>query len=357
MTDWCSLEDNEAFAQVIRKYPKAQTSNIDRYVYIDNGANVLAVAHMDTVADSPRYYYGTKQTKYDTTPIPSVNKMKVTSIRLDDRLGVHMILDLLPMMGINVDVLLTDDEEYAQSTALCFVPPEGKKYNWAFSFDRRGVGECVMYQYGTEKDAVKRLEDSGWYFGHGSYSDIADLNIGCVGFNFASGFVSEHTDLCSCQYDGVMYNMILFKKFYQANKDVFMPYTPVPKKSYWNGTKWSGTSTVSSVDADWEKYSYKTAKAKKFSGYTSCSYCGKATSTTWDSFGNDVCDDCYADYVLTVKECIYCGMQMSTESMEDVPEIEDDEFEDICNSCAHWLRENVAKEDWAAFSIKLKKKG
>ena len=46
----------------------------------------------------------------------------VHSGALDDRLGAYIILDLLPKLGINVDVLLTVGEEQGRSTANFFAP-------------------------------------------------------------------------------------------------------------------------------------------------------------------------------------------------------------------------------------------
>jgi hypothetical protein len=353
--------DTNTFADAISCNPTNSKINNsgNRYVYIDNGSNVLAVAHVDTVEDSPRYYYSAdkKIIKYDILPSPKVENLKVTSIKLDDRLGVHLILDILPMMGINVDVLLTDDEEFAQSSAIAFVTD--KVYNWAFSFDRRGIGEVVMYQYSSDLVAIKAVEDSGWYFGRGSYSDISDLDIGCSCFNFSAGYMNEHTDACFCQYDGVMYNAQLFKKFYNAHKDTRFPYTYTPKTIVkYDSKKWEDTTSTSTKwtaensdwkdDDDWKKYSKKYA-----SSYQECSYCGKVHSTTYDTFGNPICDSCYLELQPT-KECVYCGMEISVDGAL-TPEVEDSQFEEICVSCGTWLRENVPMEDWSSFSIKVKK--
>ncbi|MCP6726064.1 hypothetical protein NL526_28810, partial [Klebsiella pneumoniae] len=71
------------------------------------------------------------------------------SIAHDDRLGLYYIMEILPSLGINVDVLLTTDEEIGQSSASEFKKAEGKQYNWMFMFDRHGYGNVVMYQYET----------------------------------------------------------------------------------------------------------------------------------------------------------------------------------------------------------------
>src|SRR3954465_12674834 len=79
------------------------------------GATVLAVAHCDFVdCDSSHFF---------------AKDGIVWSSRLDDRLGVYTILDVLPMLGINVDVLLTDGEESCNSTARYFDVKE-HDYKW-----------------------------------------------------------------------------------------------------------------------------------------------------------------------------------------------------------------------------------
>jgi len=123
--------------------------------YRDNGASVLGVAHLDSVLRAP----------------PEKEGPFVYAPQLDDRLGVWILLDVLPRLGVKVDVLLTDCEEIGQTTARFFRP--NRDYNWIFEFDRRG-SDVVMYQY--ESDAYSDLlRDYGFRLGRGSYSDIAAL--------------------------------------------------------------------------------------------------------------------------------------------------------------------------------------
>src|SRR4051794_30743638 len=80
----------------------------DYYYYRDNGSDILAVAHLDTVglAHQRACHF------VDTEGGPVVY-----SRALDDRLGAYIILDLLPALGITHDILLTVGEESGQSTA------------------------------------------------------------------------------------------------------------------------------------------------------------------------------------------------------------------------------------------------
>jgi len=146
------------------------------YVFTDRGAPVLAVAHLDTVIRSSHFgAYPDDEAIY--------------CAQLDDRLGAHIALDLLPKLGVNVDVLLTDGEESCRSTAAHFTPT--KDYNWMVEFDRGGA-DIVTYQYEGEKwlYALDGYGNLGW----GSYSDIASLDhLGVCGVNWGIGYYLHHT--------------------------------------------------------------------------------------------------------------------------------------------------------------------
>ena len=80
------------------------------YYHHDHGAKVLGVAHLDTVMNRT----------------PRLRDSVVIAPQLDDRLGVFCLLNLLPSMGITVDVLLTTGEERGRTTAANFYG----SYNW-----------------------------------------------------------------------------------------------------------------------------------------------------------------------------------------------------------------------------------
>lgn len=149
-------------------------------VHIDRGSDVLGVAHLDTVHDATHFFH--------SGPTPD-RVTHVWSPCLDNRLGVHIILDVLPSIGVECDVLLTTDEEFMDSTAREFMPE--KEYNWMFSFDRRGSG-VVMYRYETAL-MTALLRKYRIRVDQGSYSDIAELwFLGVTGFNFGNGVINEH---------------------------------------------------------------------------------------------------------------------------------------------------------------------
>ena len=72
-------------------------------VFIDNGASVLGVAHLDTVYPDKTWFFADEENVYCP--------------RLDDRLGVYLLLDVIHRLGVKCDILLTDGEESMLSSA------------------------------------------------------------------------------------------------------------------------------------------------------------------------------------------------------------------------------------------------
>src|SRR3990172_2837926 len=75
-----------------------------RHIYIDRGSPVLAIAHLDTVQSL---------THFQT--IRMGKRVHLFNAQLDDRLGAYIIVDYLPTLGIETDVLLTEGEESGRS--------------------------------------------------------------------------------------------------------------------------------------------------------------------------------------------------------------------------------------------------
>lgn len=204
------------------------------YYYRDNNSKILAVAHLDSVISPDRNW------TFQKARLGS-NAAKYTCLwnaQLDDRLGVYIILDLLPkFLGEGqYDILLTNDEETGQSTAANFVPPQGKEYNWMFQFDRRGVG-AVLYSY---DDKLWR-ETTGKHFNiqQGTFSDICKLEgLGCKGINVGTGYHNEHQDLCYMVKEETESQVMRFINFFHENKDVKFPHTKTTYRSYSRG--WTG---------------------------------------------------------------------------------------------------------------------
>lgn len=168
------------------------------YLFQDNGANILAVAHLDTVnsADnSPFVQYGNH----------------VWSMALDDRLGVYIITEVLPVLGIECDILLTVGEESCRSTAAYFEAP--RQYNWVVEFDRKG-DDVVTYQY-ADTAWHEALQSAGAKIGMGCYTDIAELHhlkVACV--NFGCGYKRAHTKWCNANLKTTRRMITQFADFY-----------------------------------------------------------------------------------------------------------------------------------------------
>ncbi len=183
---------------------KVTNSPWGQYGFIDNGGDVLAVAHLDIVDDLQRFQH-----------IYSAKAGIVKSVALDDRLGAYIICDLLPRLGLNYDILLTTGEEVGMSTAADFTTD--KEYNWIFEFDRNGT-DVVMYQY-EDDHMMDLLEDSGFTVGLGSFSDISEMDqLGVKGFNFGTGYHKEHSLNCHAILSETTHMVNLFTSFFAANQ-------------------------------------------------------------------------------------------------------------------------------------------
>lgn len=177
----------------------------DQYAFKDTGSRILSIAHLDSV-----------QTKYHFRVI----RDRLYCPVLDDRLGVYTIMDLLPSLDINMDILLTDNEESFRSTALNFEPP--REYNWIVEFDRRGT-DVVTYDY--DWDAY--LKD---YFdiGIGTYSDIVDLGfLECKGLNVGVGYEDEHSLYAYFSMSSYVSQINKFTRFYRESKDIYFPHEDI----------------------------------------------------------------------------------------------------------------------------------
>lgn len=206
---------NKSVRSYFSRYSQYANKN-KQYIYKDNGSSILAVAHLDTVWDNRR-----KDEKYSkTVKFAYVKKMdRVYSPRLDDRLGVYTILELLPKLGVNVDVLLTTDEEIGQSTARNF--QTDKKYNWIVEFDRSGV-DYVTYQMGSPT-LTSLMHQYDMYEGWGSYTDICDIKgQECVKFNVGVGYYNAHSLSHYMVVTEYLDSIKKFVQFYSDNYDTFL---------------------------------------------------------------------------------------------------------------------------------------
>lgn len=186
------------------------------YWHRSTGAEVLAVAHLDTV-----------QADRSCRVTETAAGLLATSGGLDDRLGAYVILDMLPALGVEVDILLTTDEEVGRSTATEYAATVGDDhgYNWAIEFDRGGT-DVVLYQYETP-ELVDLVREAGARVGVGSYSDISTLEpLGISCLNWGVGYQDYHSPRGHAWLEDTFRMVARFLRFYDANRDLYLPFTP-----------------------------------------------------------------------------------------------------------------------------------
>ncbi len=173
-----------------------------QYRFVDNGSKVLAIAHCDSIDCGTNHFNQKGNLVYNTS--------------LDDRLGIHIILDVLPNMGIVPDILLTDDEEIGRSTAQLF--DVYKSYNWMFQFDRKGT-DAVCYEFLRMEPYIEKYFKLGW----GTFSDICWLeHLGCCGLNVGTGYYKEHTKESYADLHHTATQIYKFAKFWHSFYDVYI---------------------------------------------------------------------------------------------------------------------------------------
>lgn len=241
-------------------------------MFIDHGSNILFVAHLDTVIPAFKgfisgSYWNDKKQAGDNL---------IMSLALDDRLGVYTILHFLPAIGIQADILLTQDEELCHSTAQYF--RTDKVYNWIAEFDRMMI-DPVAYQFDDNKNILrKKLKALNIILSYGSYTDIKELShLKRIAINWGIGYQSPHSGLCHVYESDYITCIKQFVSFYNVYKDASLPYKPSKVKS----SKF--ISTRINTGSATSKYIY------------TCESCHKEDSSVMytPEFDKDLCDSCY----------------------------------------------------------------
>lgn len=184
------------------------------YGFLDRGSDVLSVAHLDAVGEKPHFFGGYVE---GTDPW-------VFSPWLDDRLGVFVVLDVLPQLGFKHDVLLCTGEEQGRSTARNFTLPIGKKYRYIVEFDRMGE-DVVNYQY-KQPDMEKAIKEAGFKdLGRGSYTDIVNLDhLGVAAMNIAVGYMQPHTKWCQADLRILFRQLVRYGRFVEETEGITFPF-------------------------------------------------------------------------------------------------------------------------------------
>jgi hypothetical protein len=202
-------------------------------VWVQTGAPVLAVVHMDFVPVAHKWGFDAK-------------RGRVYTPRLDDRMGLFVLLDVLPSLGIHVDLLLTDSEEVGRSTARYFTDElgacgllEAHPYNWCVQFDRRG-DDVVLYDYEASTAWEGALAGHGFRIGCGSFSDISSLtDLGVCAVNIGCGYHHEHSTRCYGDISELARNVALFESFYRDNAGKRFAFTEAMRDKYYSRSSYT----------------------------------------------------------------------------------------------------------------------
>lgn len=283
-----------------------------RFCFKDNGSKILAVAHCDVVLDKPHFAkarLSDENTYFNT--------------KFDDRLGVYTILDLLPVLGINVDWLLTEDEESANSSAELF--QSEKQYNWIVEFDRRGE-DAVIYDY----DDFESIVEKYFHMGTGSFSDISMMeDLKACAVNIGVGYHGEHTSRCYMDVDQYTRNIARFVNMFDAEKEIYHPHTP---------QKYSRSVSYWKQGSNYLSYGYETWEEKELSrlnenrkDYYDKNYPQNPPSPPFD-FTDVACPECdirfrpiWVDEINEGCYCPECQKFWDWDDLEDYYDLDDDE--------------------------------
>ena len=202
----CGMPDDEFLSMGT----SLMTDNV--LVHMSRGSSVLGIAHVDT-DHKPGQFYHCKETR------------RLWSPTLDNRLGVHILLNELRVYGVELDILLTSQDDRGYSTASDYFGPD--EYNWMVSFNLRGSG-VSMHQYHREEMARILLNYSLLARDTDEFPDIAELwFLGILGFDIGNGIVGQGRDT-SVLLRVADRQVRRFVRFYREYKDKILPYMPTP---------------------------------------------------------------------------------------------------------------------------------
>lgn len=214
----CGTHENSFMPIVQAVYPHAkfyEPTDGRPLIYVDNGASLLSVCHLDGTMPATHFFYGPDYIEKD---------IRVFSPFVDDRIGTYIQLFVYPQLGIHTDLLFTVGEEYGRSTASFFNQP-ARRYNWMFEFDRKGT-DVVHYQY-TLKPWLAAIDKHFDGLKHGSFSDIGSLShLGCQGMNIGCGYHDYTTKYGWCSMLEMTIQCQRFLKFYTEFKDTPFHHDP-----------------------------------------------------------------------------------------------------------------------------------
>lgn len=320
------------------------------YYFKDNGSKILAVAHCDYVCVG----------KPDYITYKYKDDIFVQSETLDDRLGVYIITELLPSLGIVTDILLTTNEEIGASTASLF--ESDKQYNWIFSFDRRG-NDIVAYDFEDELLRAQVLEGTGVRLGYGTFSDIVELeHLHAKGLNFGTGYWGEHTRTCYATEKSITLGVSRFIRWHKLYKDVHLHHTPYLYKKghkaynyyddYPTGENYYSDRFSYVKEGNWRNITEEEEEEAESKYKTDhCQYCGEWKGLTYsDKWAAWVCTKCITELeegedTFKKEICQYCGIKADEAGTWgdsiDYFTLPDKRVVKICSTCADFLEEEL----------------
>lgn len=316
-----------------------------RHIFKDNGSNILAVAHLDSVSNSKKY----GEVELDSG-------LRVFSRAVDDRLGVYIILDWLPQFGCKFDILLTEGEEKGQSTAFDF--ETDKQYNWMIEFDRRGT-DVVGYVY-DDAAWAKLVRDSGAKDALGAWSDIGELeHLKCKGFNWGCGYYNEHDEWAYFYPVHTAVMMNYFLKFWRDNKDTYLEHIPRPARQ---------PKVVTYTPGNWDRW------RERFKNFRWCEKCYSYIRRDKFVKKSAMCQRCHQGKQKVERKCPDCNVTRNewafVKSGKCVycagPEIEREGWKNggaakpvtgqggvmlACDACGEWVEEKELVKDGNGWDI------
>lgn len=259
--DYWFSDKNKIFRD-FREQTLDYTDSVQRRVFIDNNSKVLFVAHLDTV-HPPR--------------ILKAVKNYIFARGGDDRLGCYAAYTL--SKALKADVLLTDNEEEAQSTAQYHTC---KDYNWIVNFDREG-DDVVTYDL-DNKDFREVIKDL-WTLNIGAFSDICFLKTQACCMNLGVGYYQAHSKKSFFDVTVFRKQIQKFITFYKTYKDV-----KFTKEFYYDGF---GFNTPPSVYSNSKVASYW--DDERFKG--NCLWCSRPIQKGKECYtkGKLVCESCVGE--------------------------------------------------------------
>ena len=273
-----------------------------RYKFVDNGASVLGVCHLDTVQPL--------SDKLDF--VNHKDGLRIYNPVWDDRLGLYTLVYHLPNYhGIKLDWLFTTDEEKGASTANDFMQDyldgkvTDKTWNWIVEFDRMATDVAVYGYYETSFNNLL-----GSYFDgrvtHGSFTDITDMEeLNVKGFNVGVGYYDNHSARAYMVVEEYLNNIDGFVRFHNENAAIRLDHTPYNYKRYSTNLYDYSAGGQPYDNAKWGYYDiYGTNRkdnVKRVKNASQCDICdgygAQPITTTLDGREIYMCQDCLQDSV------------------------------------------------------------